>query len=116
MKKIRLDIDALAVESFAVEGEIGARNRGTVHGRVEAGAEANEVIEANVVDVLASVASPLGCVASVAGCSIAWTCPDTCGLTCGASCGPFCTVGYSCGGTCGSCSPNCTQVSYCAGQ
>ncbi|MDB4951801.1 MAG: hypothetical protein JWM27_4450 [Gemmatimonadetes bacterium] len=112
MKKIKLDIDALEVESFSVEGEGGAAARGTVHGRLDE-AEAEGV---NVVDVLASLASPLGCVASVAGCSVAWTCPASCGITCGNTCGPFCTVGYSCNGTCGSCSPNCTQVSYCAGQ
>lgn len=104
MRKVRLDVEALEVESFEVDGRVDAR-RGTVAGRA--------VLEGSWVEPIATLVSPLGCVVSVAGCSIGWTCPDSCGITCGHTCAILCTDGYSCGGGCED-SNNCSQISYCA--
>jgi hypothetical protein len=76
MKKLRLDLDELVVESFVTRAE--PQERGTVQGQQ---------------NVLLSIVSPLGCVATAlfsCGCTVADTCPESCQWSCGASCGPAC--------------------------
>lgn len=76
MKKLRLDVEALVVESFVTRD--APEGRGTVQARQ---------------DLLLSIVSPLGCVATAlfsCGCTVAATCPESCEWSCGASCGPAC--------------------------
>lgn len=82
MKKLRLELDALRVESFSTAGE--ARGRGTVHG--------NAPVEPP--ELYTQSEDPVQC--------------QTQGYTCLASCNGSCNSCYSCDGTChGSCLTQC---------
>jgi len=80
MKKLRLDLESLAVESFDTVVEAEA-DRGTVRGR-------DSVTEPQEPDSIAATC----------------TCPPpntaSCGGTCDWTCGGGCTVAASCGQTC----------------
>lgn len=76
MMKLRLNVEALVVESFVTRN--ASHERGTVQGQQ---------------NMLLSIVSPLGCVATAifsCGCTVADTCPESCQWSCGASCGPAC--------------------------
>lgn len=105
-KKMRLELSELAVETFSTDKI--PESGGTVRAH-EPAAGNNPVI-----DTLASALLPLGCIGSLAGCSIAWTCPQSCGITCPQTCTPTCTCSYTCDNCTGS--GRCTQITYCTNQ
>jgi len=83
MKKLTLDFEQLAVESFDVTADV-ARARGTVRG------QATEPASCWATDCNQNT-----CAASCR------TCPETCWDTCGGTCGHSCLG--SCDVTCGGC-------------
>lgn len=98
MKKLRLELDELAVESFAANERDGSR--GTVAGR-EFTQYADECVTPNGT-------CERGCWDGTVAYSCAATCQGSCAScqgTCGASCAGTCagTCGASCFGTCAGC-------------
>lgn len=69
MAKIRLDLDALTVDSFVTDDALAAT--GTVRARADFGYEG----DANEVEITAPITA-----------TVAETCPATCRITCPASC------------------------------
>jgi hypothetical protein len=112
MSKIRLDLDALQVESFDTTG--GEKHaRGTVRGNgVAADPVAADTVEADTCgggcswDSNCARSCPWTCAGDPESCGgscegTCHTCPDTCGRTCGETCGygscDTCLF-YTCGG------------------
>jgi hypothetical protein len=105
MGKFRLDLDALAVESFDTAPP--DENQGTVHGNQQQGTFLT----------LFQVSCGGSCVHCGGGGFASWqSCVVTCGQTCNPrlqTCGPTCfgTCGDTCGGTCrGTCGFSCPMT------
>lgn len=80
MKKLKLDLDDLRIDSFDTTPAFGERQRGTVVG--------------------AAPETYYGCNSEGETCDTCRTCNDTCWYTCGVSCGGTCNTCYTNCGTC----------------
>lgn len=98
MRKLRLDMDALKVDSFETEKGDAAK-RGTVHGRVDDG-------DGSALVGSCQQTCQFGCPGALQG---TYGCGG--GTAGGASCAYSCQAQTQCQNTCNSCAP-CT-VSYC---
>ncbi|MCG8454976.1 MAG: pinensin family lanthipeptide [Holophagales bacterium] len=102
MKKLKLDLDDLKVESFETTPETGEEAKGTVYGYITQ--------DLTICD---------GCNDPTNQNTCASTCGSTCGNTCGSTCGTTCasTCGNTCGATCGcgglTCQPDCNTNFAC---
>jgi hypothetical protein len=96
MKKLKLDLDQLHVESFDTRAQ--ERTRGTVAGHVPLSYDTNCYNCDPSLDYTCD-----SCDVSCAG-SCVDTCADTCANTCPATCQ------YSCNGTCASCVDTCAYT------
>jgi hypothetical protein len=91
MKKLKLDLDDLRVDSFDTTPAAAAGERGTVHGQYPE--------------------TYRGCNTDEETCDSCFgSCGDTCGYSCNGTCG---TCAESCNGTCNTCYTNCGS---CPGQ
>ena len=100
MKKLKLDLDDLKVESFETTPEV-SNSRGTV-----VGYGFNTFGRCETFDLLTCFEP---CETNTCGHTCANTCANTCGSTCGNTCGATC--GSTCGSTCG-CPPTDTDTSW----
>jgi hypothetical protein len=97
MRKLRLDLDELAVETFETAAD--ARERGTVRARCDESLS-NDFFTDNDIECYTNTPTVAECTCYLDVCcpTYAETCPDTCQLTCRETCGRSCwgTCDYTC--------------------
>ncbi len=108
MRKVRLNLDALRVESFDTSSYAARPPRGTVQAR---GVVAEPYSDFQQCGSYPNCPSPLCVDTPLASCdgSCAWTCGDSCNGTCN-SCVTCNTCQESCNGTCYLCIPPDPQI------
>ena len=106
MSKVRLNLDALRVESFDTSSSASRASRGTVHARGVVAEPYSQQCAS-----YPNCPSPLCVDTPLASCdgSCAWTCGASCNGTCN-SCMTCNTCQESCNGTCGACIPPDPQI------
>jgi hypothetical protein len=104
MKKIRLELDTLSVESFRTTGSDTER-RGTVHGHLPMETQARDCDSLDVCTYWNCGTEISDCGGCGTGASDCGTCATNCGSCYDATCGA--TYCGTCATNCGTCDPYC---------